>query len=289
MKIDWLTAVSDTEFKITDIETGEVRTGHNITAEEMLGWAEGMPALWDLASEWEYCSPLAHCRITIVSAVGIKLSVLSTGNLMLTAPGQACATLGTEELLSLMLRLRHSWHITRIDVALDLSPDVGAAEIWADAGQTSASGRARQTQLIVSSEKLATAYFGRRTSDTFVRVYDKVHPDAQRSLRFETEIKGSLARHLLANVVDEGDILERLSYLCQRGQMLVNSPVLTEKIEKITSEAAVRYEYDVPSEIVTKLRWFDKQVLPAFIKLLITNPDAAREIIRRMHNISFAE
>jgi DNA relaxase NicK len=287
LKIDWLTLVS-----LEELETGKGSSAYAndtlMNPSDFLHYVRSSLELWQFGEKWEYDQPLSHARVTVISDMGAKVSLLYTGHVMITLTGSSCREYDHDELVSLIFRMRRKWHITRIDVAADMQPDmVTAAEVWSDAGDSSALGRKRQTQLIISATGLATAYFGSRTSDTFVRVYDKEYMEGARVLRFEVEVKGRLARNLLDGIDDTDDLKARLSYLCVRGENLVNSRVLSGELEKFQRELPIPYKAERASDLQSKLRWFDDQVIPSFVSITIADIEAAEEIIRRMRNIAF--
>lgn len=91
--------------------------------------------------------------------------------------------------LKQLAECHETWYCTRLDVQVTIPmPDT-----WDSISEYQRMDIPRRVKSIIESETGATIYIGNRRSETFARLYEKVHLD-QRFLRLEFELKGQKAR-----------------------------------------------------------------------------------------------
>lgn len=118
-------------------------------------------------------------------------------------PGQALGALGIEKALRICRELGGS--VSRIDIAVDCKGQSDAADVYGCHISGSMKTRAQKVNMVIGTEG-NTVYVGSRTSERYLRVYDKA---AQMKMegnwtRIELECKGEKAKWIAAYVLSEG-------------------------------------------------------------------------------------
>ena len=139
---------------------------------------------------------LGHARI-MVSRTGSSMGV------HVQLPGQAMLALGVNKALRICGELGGS--VTRIDVAIDCKGKSDAADVYGSHLAKTMVTRAQKVNMVIGTEG-NTVYVGSRTSERFLRVYDKA---AQMKIegnwtRIEMECKGERAKWIAKFVQQEG-------------------------------------------------------------------------------------
>ena len=135
-----------------------------------------------------------------------RIMVSRPGNSMgvhVQLPGQALSALGVTKALGICRELVGS--VTRIDVAVDTKGQSDAADVYGSYLAKTMVTRAQKVNMVIGTEG-NTVYVGSRTSERFLRVYDKA---AQLGIegnwtRIEMECKGDRAKWIAKYVQDAG-------------------------------------------------------------------------------------
>lgn len=124
-----------------------------------------------------------------------------------------------------------------------------------------------------------TAYLGSRTSETFVRVYDKsreagIEKDGWHEWRFECEFKGKQAVSIMSEYLESGATMEAAASIVCR--TLERRGVTLPLPEGVRATEDVRWEV-APSSLERRLAWFRNQVAPSIEKAVAQG--ATRQMI----------
>lgn len=170
--------------------------------------------------------------------------------------------------------------VTRLDLAVDIMAGT-PYDLWAYRNDDVILTRLRKRALITDGIG-ATVYFGSRSSDRFVRVYDKA---AQLGLpgpwtRVELEIKGDAADGAARYILQEG-----LDVIPSMIKHVIDCPTLPWWREAFEGHSP---KWGVPKAQARPDRaaWITKQVVPALIDLIRSDPHEGiatyRSLMRRV-------
>jgi len=140
---------------------------------------------------------LGQCRV-MVSRPGGSMGV------HVQLPGQALQALGVEKALRICRELVGS--VSRIDIAIDCKGKSDAADVYGSHLSKSMVTRAQKVNMFVGSDGV-TVYVGSRSSERYLRVYDKA---AQMKVegnwtRIEMECKGEKAKWIAKYLHEAGN------------------------------------------------------------------------------------
>lgn len=171
-------------------------------------------------------------------------------------------------------------NITRLDLAKDLiGPQDDIKAIYKALQLDGNRGTAQNWNEINGNDGGYTLYVGARTSEKFIRIYDKAAESGLSDViwsRFEVETKGKVARAVgtsLLNSRSWGDVFDTVvkamvrPFSCGAFEQFFsdrNPAIALPKIERTTDREA----------------WIEKQVLPAVAKHYVEHPDS--EAIARL-------
>lgn len=179
----------------------------------------------------------------------------------------------------LELALQQSAKITRIDLAKDAREQSFGFIHLAEAAQTgNFTGTAQKASVVRSSDGGTTVYIGSRSSERFVRVYDKGVESGEGGnwARLEMETKGETA-HMVAMALATGGA-NISNVLCSAvGKMFQID--LPDWKDLLNSDA----EYDLPKieKRSDTEKWIETQVATAVLSHLDKNPDS--EAVKRLY------
>jgi hypothetical protein len=164
--------------------------------------------------------------------------------------------------------------ITRLDLAEDAKDvEMDYSDVWSRLERRDYTGNAQKTARLQGSDGGTTIYIGARTSERFLRLYDKAIQSGSTGVlwaRLELETKGMVARglaHLLSSTENwSGAFVQMVNGMvqingCQSWERFFSSgvvPIGIPKLEKKTD---------------TEL-WIEKQVIQAVAKHYIEHPDS---------------
>lgn len=224
-------------------------------------------ALTNVAGAWIPERPRQNYPYVVSSASVAGLSCLASEpnspmGVHVSWSGTALQTVNPRAVLRQALSM--GANITRIDIAIDAYRLLllGSMKLWLDHGD--AETRARDWNLITGRTG-QTLYVGSRTSEKFLRVYDKAAEQKQDGpwYRIELECKGDFARgvalHVDANGYDYyGDVIKSFCDFPQYApwQEILTSPTLLEGISK-------------PDKQRDSFGWLMRSVAPTVAKLLV--------------------
>lgn len=194
--IDWLSyTVSWERLRKNDFATLDAQQVAVAMVTEISGdWRRDVP-LHGYEDCWT-CHSGGMARV-MVSRPGHSMGV------HIQLPGQALALQGVENALRVCRDLVGS--VTRIDVAVDVRGVSAAADVYGSHLSRSMVTRAQKVNMFIGTEG-NTVYVGSRTSERFLRVYDKAAQTKTKGnwTRIEMECKGERAKWISAYVATEG-------------------------------------------------------------------------------------
>ncbi len=161
--------------------------------------------------------------------------------------------------------------VTRLDLALDVRD--GVVHAVYDAFQRGEVSTAARKSVLLRSDSGDTVYLGSRSSEKFVRVYDKAGQMGVQGpwVRIELELKGDAAMGIARHIVQEGD-----QAIPGTIRSVVDCPTLPWWRRAFEGVPSV---WGAPKIARTPDRhaWLLKQVAPAIIAMHRENPHAARD------------
>jgi hypothetical protein len=158
---------------------------------------------------------------------------------------------------------------TRLDIQVTLRVGEENVHSWlqgqADAAECAPPqrGKPRSVKVVTERKKVQTVYVGKRSSDLFLRLYDKLEESKEEQyrgcVRLELEVKGKTAKALWAHMATQGlGTMYLLSMLLFHAKRVGLS---TDGIE-ITTPAPALPEKQTTKESVL-LGWWSSQVAPS--------------------------
>lgn len=241
-------------------------------------------ALTNHPSPWFTCPSRNHYPFVVSPASNPGLYVMATEpdsamGVHVSWSGSALGIVNPRAVLRQALAM--GANITRIDIAIDI-PEPLELEAWKyylDSGQ--AETRARDWNLI-TGRKGQTLYVGSRTSEKFLRIYDKAAEQGIEGewFRIELECKGDFARgvalHIDANGYDYfGDIIKGFCNFptSPTWQRLLTSPTLLEGIPK-------------PEKKRDTFAWLMSAAAPSLAKVLLDDHEKFVAFLRKVYTIA---
>lgn len=222
-----------------------------------------------------------HYPFVVCSASNAGLSVMASEQdsgmgVHVSWSGSVLATVNPRAVLRNALSM--GANVTRIDIAIDIPTEVywDAFEVHLREGH--AVTRARDYQAI-RSKNGNTIYVGSRTSEKFLRIYDKAAESGRLDscTRIELECKGDFARGVAQHIDGEGyqyfpDIIKGFCDFPAIGWWVewMTSPTLLEGISK-------------PEKRRDTFAWLMKSVAPSVAKLLIEDHEKFVMFLRSVY------
>lgn len=194
--VDWLSfTVSWERLRKNDWSTQDaqmVSCGKLVESEA--AWKRDMP-LHGYEDCWQ-SADLGNARIMVSrpgSAMGVHVQL----------PGQALQVLGVEKALRICREM--DGKVSRIDIAIDCKGESDAADVYGSHISKSMITRAQKVNMVVGTEGV-TVYVGSRTSERFLRVYDKAAQTGTKAnwTRIEMECKGERAKWIAKYINEVG-------------------------------------------------------------------------------------
>lgn len=238
-------------------------------------------ALTNQAGAWIPQASRQHYPFVVSSALTPALCVMASEpddrmGVHVSWGGSALQTVNPRAVLRQALAM--GANITRIDIAIDWPHNLllGSMKMWLDMGD--AETRARDWNLI-TGRKGQTLYVGSRTSEKFLRIYDKA---AEQGIdgpwfRIELECKGDSARGIAQHVDSEGyvyfgDIIKGFCDFPKYDpwQQATTSPTLLEGIPR-------------PEKRRDTFSWLMKSVAPSVAKLLVEDHEKFVQFLRSVY------
>ena len=262
-KIDWLTLTIKGGFGSSVKELDhDLAAALAYRAFESVGYQVDVPLERQMPSfgyAYAFTEPYNHVRIDVganVEVQGLKMTL--SGSVLDGIPAR-------DELLR--NALRGGWKPTRIDIALDaLDTGVTISSIR-DAYMSNVNRSVQRSTRYIEKGKAHTFELGSRTSEKFMRIYDK--GAQQRTLaswlRFELECKGTYA-------VQVGSALMSETALCGVPTMLkmLHYPETKHELLDAIAEVITGVDYVSPESVKGSsdtLLWLEKSVKPSLVKL----------------------
>ena len=178
--------------------------------------------------------------------------------------------------------------VTRLDLAKDAKDVyVDYGDIWSDLERGEYKGSAQKTARMQGSDGGNTIYVGSRTSDRFMRLYDKAAQTGNADIlwsRLEIEYKGMVARAV--STVLARDVHWSSVFNNEVSRMLSLSEQSTFRVFVDSDDCAI----GVPKieKQVDREKWIDKQVIKAVCQHYIEYPDsdAVKRLIETLNFLS---
>lgn len=180
---------------------------------------------------------------------------------------------------------------TRIDIQLTLlkegkcrkTSEVGNAIRKSITNQPSRVGAPLSVKL-VDSDKFNddTVYIGSRSSNRYVRIYDKVS-EGNEYLRYECEVKGDLAKRLYGELLTVPEALK--SWLLGSIHPSIRTiPEIKRFVQVMEGVKEVHpYVEFAPSTFDTRMKWLNEQVMPSLVKMAMDGYD--KEVIEWLDKV----
>lgn len=175
--------------------------------------------------------------------------------------------------------------ITRIDLAIDVwGVEIDPVALAKSPRVKDAPGSARKASAIENSEGGRTAYIGSRSSDKFMRVYDKANEQGLKDTlwtRFELELKGDQARHAAATMAGLPDA-DRPAFI--KGLMRGLANFQDETYQAVMDAEAVYLETTRKTSDST-YNWMMNTVARSLAALIISRQDRDvwSEFVQQVH------
>lgn len=186
--------------------------------------------------------------------------------------------IGPQEMLRRMCNA--GFNISRLDLAKDLvNVPIDYGAIWRDIQQKAYTGTARTFNRIEGATDGVTIYIGSRTSERFLRLYDKAAQTGEKDTpwaRLELECKGMSARAMASFLAQEqtwacafdGQVSEMVNLTNNKDWSLFfnvdDVPIGLPKMEHKSDRE----------------KWIDEQVISAVVDHFVKNPDS--DAIKRL-------
>lgn len=166
-----------------------------------------------------------------------------------------------------------SSHVSRIDLAATVRPVDPGRDLASDAyaglsERPQGRGRPRLAKLIVDNQRGRTLYLGKRTSDAYLRLYDKgiqsKQPEYRGCWRYEVEYKGTLAPQVASTMVHDDAPAARVAALVAQAftSRAVGVPFRVDDLGEYPRSIRA------PTDDDKRLAWLAAQVKPAVDRLI---------------------
>lgn len=238
-------------------------------------------ALTNHSGPWLFMGASAHYPYVYAAAdnEGLRVSISTSGSAQgvhCSFSGQALAQVNPRAVLRNALSM--GANVTRIDIAIDWYKFLDLRWMKESADDGGVVTRARDWNLI-QGRTGSTLYVGSRTSDKFLRIYDKAAEQGTDGpwYRIELECKGDFARGVAQHVDSEGydyygDIIR--GFADWPGiipwQEATTSPTLLEGIPR-------------PEKQRDTFMWLMKSVVPSVARLLIEDHEKFVQFLRSVY------
>lgn len=238
-------------------------------------------ALTNVAGAWLPERPRQNYPFVVSSASVAGLSCLATEpdspmGVHVSWSGSALQTVNPRAVLRQALAMGAT--VTRIDIAIDWNDPLYLSTMKDHLDDGRAITRARDWNLI-QGRKGSTLYVGSRTSEKFLRIYDKAAEQGVEGdwFRIELECKGDFARGVALHVDSAGydyfgDIVRGFCDWPHQSQWVdaTDSPTLLEGIPK-------------PEKQRDTFTWLMKSVAPSVAKLLVEDHEKFVVFLRSVY------
>lgn len=265
-RIDWVTASRS----LTHLSTEPDYKTAAIVSANML--RQLLPGSVELASD----KPSRGYRLGFIEKnTGVRVSLINYSDprgMLITASGKALSSLDYPSMFLLDLLNEH-FKVTRLDLAVDVYYGGVTAGDIATMLENKLKGKVmKRKRGFFLSQSGGTFYLGSRSSNRYLRIYDKGRKEKTLLdwLRLEIELKGELA-HRHAEIYKEMPT--------QFVYEIINMVGLP---ESVTMQTLEQYVHDVSYQEIKptpvkhdREAWLHNQVLPAFRRLLKENEGAA--------------
>lgn len=217
--------------------------------------------------------------VAAADSPGLRVSVSQPGSAQgvhCSFSGSTLAQMNPRAILRQALAM--GANVTRIDIAIDVHREMYLRSMKAAADQGEIVTRAQDWPLI-EGRRGSTLYVGSRSSEKFLRIYDKAAEQKVDGtwFRIELECKGDFARgvalHVDGNGYDYfGDIIRGFADwpTMHQWQEATTSPTLLEGIAK-------------PEKRRDTFSWLMKSVAPSVAKLLVEDHDKFVQFLRSVY------
>jgi hypothetical protein len=163
--------------------------------------------------------------------------------------------------------------ISRVDLAIDVKDEyIDLPTLFNSEVAKPITGRKRQQNIIQGKERGCTVYIGARTSDKFMRAYDKSAemglPESTLYTRFELEIKGKSAR-AAAKKLAGMSVEQAMKYT--QGVMRSHWDVQSDRYREVMNAAGVLIETEKNTEH-DRLTWLMETVAKSLAKTILELP-----------------
>lgn len=238
-------------------------------------------ALTNQAGAWLVQAGRQHYPLVVSSALNTGLCVMATEpdhamGVHVSWSGSSLGNVSPRSVLRTALAM--GANVTRIDIAIDVYHEMYLRSMKAAADQGEIVTRAQDWPLI-EGRTGSTLYVGSRTSEKFLRIYDKAAEQKAEGpwYRIELECKGDFARGVALHVDGNGyeyfgDIIRGFADwpTMHQWQEATTSPTLLEGIPR-------------PEKRRDTFAWLMKSVAPSVAKLLVEDHEKFVTFLRSVY------
>lgn len=209
----------------------------------------------------------------------ISISPRQSQGVRVVWTGQALPVGQSDQALLWRAVRAESWRITRCDIALDVvNSGVSVIDHWTGRLEERAMERRGKAQLILNRNG-DTILVGSRTSDRYIRIYDKAKEQKRQGdwVRIEIEIKGKAAHNLKCAYKD---LLRRST--AAMIAMLYKTPATVLEAMQAIADGADPIKSPPKETSGNREIWLMEQVLPALKKTKSEQPETFNRFIQAL-------
>lgn len=273
--IDWLTmTIVGGLAALTDVISSRSEAEQYAEEVARMFQLEDGAAMTPTRPDFGYAFGFAH------PGTGIKVHIawnIGRQGIKVVASGAACRAWGSG-LELLRIGYKQGWRATRVDVAWDVLGS--AASIGQLHAQVSAAPEfvpKYKTQYI-SSRSGETLTIGGRSSEKYVRVYDKAAEQGVKGdwIRVEVEVKGDYLRTNLDAIAEDPAVMGHVVLeMFQGAETPLRAPIEQSLTEHKPNQVEGRL---APAS--GRLRWLEKSVIPTLVKMFREDKSQYDEFVR---------
>lgn len=251
-------------------------------------------ALWLVEDElelapgtrWAASKGQRHYALSFFDAVsGVQVDIPSPAEkeqgLRLTAPGKAVVL---RSVRSLRAVLSKGWRPTRVDLAWNIQEvQVSVNQCYAYWKAKSPKRDTMTAKAVGSSKTGETMYVGSRSSDFYMRLYDKAKEQGMEGrlfFRLEVELKGDLVRAVFEREFDHVDALA--TWVADKAGLGSWFGEPYRALMSAGEDVVQTGEIVLGRKETNRERWFSEQVIPAFKKMVAEDREGAERVLGAM-------
>ena len=281
-RIDWLSITGKVDRKDGDARPNLLHEVAELSRRMFFALGKGSPPIKTVPTA-------RHYAVSIEDAVsGVRINFgddLSRQGWQVVISGNACKSFDDYKILRNFVEIWKG-RITRCDIAVDLVDSnyniVEDADLYRSLTETTPKSWA-----LLNPGRGVTWYLGSRSSDKFVRIYDK---GAEQNVpvdwvRCEIEAKGGVAQYLFETYTY--DYVAGIAFIREHFRLEGLQTEIFRILNKICN-GEVFERLLMPKTVGDREKWMRGQVAQSFIKLSQEDPDAMERVFADWHELYLA-